>query len=143
MQLPLVPTPWPFRAASSSGAVCFSRSYPRLLPPLLMLLAVWALVRVPIPTTQVVERKWGFPPSRSASTDSVERPPNLFCRDFLLAASAERILAGLVLSWDFCRDYIDLFCPLQSMSCRAATAERILAWRWVGLNLLRRYRGIR
>ena len=72
MQLPLVPTPWPFRAASSSGAVCFSRSYPRLLPPLLMLLAVWALVRVPIPTTQVVERKWGFPPSRSASTDSVE-----------------------------------------------------------------------
>ena len=63
--------------------------------------------------------------------------------DTLAAASAERILAGLVLSWDFCRDYIDLFCPLQSMSCRAATAERILAWRWVGLNLLRRYRGIR
>ena len=45
MQLPLVPTPWPFRAASSSGAVCFSRSYPRLLPPLLMLLAVGALAR--------------------------------------------------------------------------------------------------
>ena len=101
MQLPLVPTPWPFRAASSSCAVCFSRSYPRLLPPLLMLLAVWALVRVPIPTTQVVERKWGFPPSRSASTDSVERPPNLFCRDFLLAASAERILAGPAPLWDF------------------------------------------